>query len=196
MSAGHPYEENELAERFRQGEESAFTQVYNQFHADIVFFAWRFTGAKQEAEDITSRAFTSLWQKRSTVQGTGQMKAFLHVVAKNACLDYLKAQKIRTARQQELYTLLLEGREENGFAEHQYNALLFTRIHEEIEKLPPQCRKIFKLAYLEEMKNREIAVRLGISPATVKNQKLRAVQLLKAALGQSLGSILFFLKFL
>jgi RNA polymerase sigma-70 factor (ECF subfamily) len=182
-----------VAEELRKGNPEAFTRLYEKYHTINVFFAWRFTGIKQDAEDIVAQSFTKLWQKRETMLSEGQIKAFLQVVTKNACLDYLRSRKTKTAKQEELYTVLLENKEEEGFAEHQYNALLFARIHQEIEKLPEQCRKIFKLAYLEEMKNREIAALLGISASTVKNQKLRAIQLLKAALGPS---FFIFFKFL
>jgi RNA polymerase sigma-70 factor (ECF subfamily) len=56
------------------------------------------------------------------------------------------------------------------------------RIYEEIEKLPKKCRQVFKLAYMDGLGNEEIANLLNITYQTVKNQKVRALKILRLAL--------------
>jgi RNA polymerase sigma-70 factor (ECF subfamily) len=55
-------------------------------------------------------------------------------------------------------------------------------VHAAIEALPPQCRKIVRMSFVEGMKNQEIAEQLKLSVQTVKNQKVRAIYLLKMKL--------------
>ncbi len=47
-----------------------------------------------------------------------------------------------------------------------------------MDKLPPQCRKVFILHYIEGKKISEIAEELKISIGTVKTHKVRGIDLL------------------
>ena len=38
-----------------------------------------------------------------------------------------------------------------------------------ISKLPPRCREVFLLSYVEHLSNKEISARLGLSLSTVEN---------------------------
>ncbi|MGB8193831.1 MAG: sigma-70 family RNA polymerase sigma factor, partial [Chitinophagaceae bacterium] len=59
------------------------------------------------------------------------------------------------------------------------NAEVMTEINKEIGKLPRQCKRIFLLSYTEGFSNEQIAKLLGLSEHTVRNQKARAVALLR-----------------
>ncbi|MNL34998.1 RNA polymerase sigma factor [compost metagenome] len=48
--------------------------------------------------------------------------------------------------------------------------------------LPERCRLIFKMGYLEGMKNHEIAEKLNISVNTIKTQKKRGLAILRSHL--------------
>jgi len=61
-------------------------------------------------------------------------------------------------------------------------AEIVREIEEAVSQLPPQCRKIITMSYMEGMTNREIAQEMGLSLQTVKNQKNRALGLLKKRL--------------
>jgi len=58
-------------------------------------------------------------------------------------------------------------------------AELMQEIYAEIEKLPEKRRMVFKMAYLEGMKNDEIASYMSISIHTVKEHKGKALQFLR-----------------
>lgn len=52
-------------------------------------------------------------------------------------------------------------------------------IFQTIERLPNECRKVFKLSYIEGMEICKVAETLHISENTVKTQRLRARKFLK-----------------
>ncbi|MBS1563895.1 MAG: sigma-70 family RNA polymerase sigma factor, partial [Bacteroidetes bacterium] len=54
-----------------------------------------------------------------------------------------------------------------------------------VKTLPTECRRIFELSYNEEKSSVEIASLLDISPATVRSQKRRAIQLIKEWIGKN-----------
>jgi len=63
-------------------------------------------------------------------------------------------------------------------------------------KVPPNCRQIFKMAHMDGMKNEEIARKLELSYQTVKNQKVRAIKILRVAFNGRDLSIVTLLMFI
>lgn len=62
-----------------------------------------------------------------------------------------------------------------------------------INDLPDQSRKVFKMSYLYEMKNKEIADILGISLRTVEAHMYKALKILRAKLSHLLLLLICFL---
>ncbi len=63
-------------------------------------------------------------------------------------------------------------------------AELLYEIYQEMENLPEKCGQIFKMLFIEDKSTEEVAQHFGINVQTVRSQKARAIQLLKAALTQ------------
>jgi RNA polymerase sigma-70 factor (ECF subfamily) len=77
-------------------------------------------------------------------------------------------------------------------------AEVLQQIYEAIEALPSQCKKVFKLCYVEGLSNSEVAAQFSISINTVKNHKVKALGLLRLKFlnGPSmsvLGAMVYFL---
>ena len=52
--------------------------------------------------------------------------------------------------------------------------------------LPPKCREVFRLSYIEHKSTKEIAAELGVSTSTVSNHIHNALVILREALGTGL----------
>lgn len=80
-----------------------------------------------------------------------------------------------------------------------FQSIVRTEVYKEIldavNQLPERCGEIFKLAYIEQMTNNEIAKLLSISVNTVKAQKNNAKKLLREHL-KHLYPIVVFLFFI
>jgi RNA polymerase sigma-70 factor, ECF subfamily len=70
------------------------------------------------------------------------------------------------------------------------------RISRAIEKLPEQCRLIFRLSRFDEMKYAEIAAHLNISVKTVENQMGKALRILREELKEYLPLLLLFISYI
>lgn len=179
---------------FKEGSKEAFAAVYKSHYAALFFFVRRFVIDRAEAEDITAETFIKLWKIRHNFDSHQNIKAFLYITARNACLDCLRARQRSTGMQQEMLYLLLQ-QNDITFIHDEIKADVLTQVKEKIENLPPKCKQIFKMAFLERLKNAEIAEKMGLTLQTVKNQKVRAIKLLRLALNKDLVllTILFFL---
>ncbi|WP_276482409.1 RNA polymerase sigma-70 factor [Paraflavitalea pollutisoli] len=182
-----------LIYQFQNGEESAFAEVYHLFFTSIYYYARHYVTDAQEARDITAETFVKLWKLRSNFDHLQKIKTFLHVTARNACIDVLRHQKWKAGKHQQLVELLMDDDESlvsfntspmaaatrfvHGLAENDVLGV----VYKEIEMLPPQRKLIFKLYYLEGMRNAEIANRLQLSVQTIQNQKTIAIKSLRTA---------------
>lgn len=61
-----------------------------------------------------------------------------------------------------------------------------------INELPDKCKEVFKLSYLHDMKNKEIADTLGISLRTVEAHMYKALKFLRERLSHLLLSLIIF----
>lgn len=163
-----------------EGDERAFTQVYDRFYLNILYFTRRYV-SEEDAQDITAEAFLQLWRKRRDFPHLEAMAKFLFVTARNKCYDFLKHQKIKLHYSAEIALAMDADRQERDYFEHQLRMDLLELLQAHMDKLPPKVQEIFLLSFKDGLKPFEIAQKMGISVKTVKNQKLSAVKLLKAA---------------
>jgi len=172
--------DNDIIDSLRKGDPDALQTLLKHYYSALCLFAVRLLGNCAAAEDIVGESFVKLWNKRSNFENHQNLKAFMYITVRNACLNYLKQQKRESLNQKQL--AWFTGEKEEFVLNEMIRAEVLKEIMEEINNLPEQCRKVLKLAYLEGMKNQEIADLLNISIHTVKNQKARAIQLLKIRL--------------
>ena len=166
---------------FQQGSKAAFAEVYNMYYTRLYFFVKKLLDDREEAQDITAETFVKLWNLRDKFETHQNIKAFLFITARNACLDFLRYRQRQLTNKQEFSYLVMET-EDMSFPHEEVQLEVLKQIHAEIENLPTQCRRIFKMAYLERLKNAQIADLLGLTEQTVRNQKTRAIKLLRMAL--------------
>ena len=72
--------------------------------------------------------------------------------------------------------------QENEYFLRQVESEMFEEIFAAIEKLPTECRRIFKMSYIDHLDIQEITRQLNISQATVKTQRQRAKKFLRERL--------------
>ena len=172
-----------LAE-WANGNTAALKQLFRLHYPSLCSFAEKLTGERQEAEDIVAEVFIRLWKQYPVFSSLDKIKAFLYISTRNACLDILKSRKRRNQHKQAFQQLMGSDMvSDEAFAEAElHHTLVLQLLYEEIENLPDRCREVFKLSYLQGMKNDAIAGKLGVSYDTVRTQKQRALQYLRSAL--------------
>src|SRR5687767_6192714 len=88
--------------KFRDGDESAFTEIYNHFYDNIFSFCKYLLPTIEDARDMTAQIFILLWEKRDTLDSYKNCRAFLFLNARNKCFNYLRNQKARSAIDKEI----------------------------------------------------------------------------------------------
>ncbi|MBN8858505.1 MAG: RNA polymerase sigma-70 factor [Sphingobacteriales bacterium] len=175
-----PQNNTAIIESLRDGQQRALDGLFAQYYRALVYFAMRIIKSQEEAEDIVVESFSRLWNNREKMESLQNIKGFLYLTTRNACVDHLRAQRKFRDIQKELQILADPIIADIDIDTTRAETL--RHIYEEMEKLPKQCRNIFKLSVIKGLKSRDIANKLNISVSNVTSQKSRAVQLLRTAL--------------
>jgi RNA polymerase sigma-70 factor (ECF subfamily) len=168
----------------KEGDLKAFEYVFRLYYQSLCGYATKFLGDTDEAEEITQEIFTTLWTRRETIEIKLSLKSYLYRSVRNACLNYLKHQKVKN-----VYFAANEAfqkEEELRFSGFGDTSHLSEQIDAAIENLPEERKKIFLMSRHQELKYKEIADQLGISIKTVETQMSKALKSLRVALQEYL----------
>jgi len=176
--------DNDDISGFIAGDRKAYEKVYKHHYLPIYNFANGIVKNDQEAKDIAMEAFIKLWGQRDKFKDRENVKAFLWVITRNACFDYLRSIRRRNASHGEI--LYLSKEEERMASFKSFDFELIERevieVLSQIEALTPRCKDVVKLIFFHGMQVWEIAQQLNISPGTVRYHKTNAIKQLKNVL--------------
>ena len=176
----HNFHDKSLLQEFKRGNTHAFRAVYDMFFPSLCFFAKRLVDNDGEGEDIAADSFVKLLNRHDSFDTLPNIKAFLYITTRNACLNYLRYSQRQHSSKREL-NRLQEKTDEHALS-HMVHAEVLREVEFEIEQLPNRCREIFKLIYYERRSADDIAELLGISINTVWVQRAKAIQLIRTNL--------------
>lgn len=180
----------ELLQRFKSGDEQAFSVIYDRFYYSIFQYSRQWLKDSRDAEDVTADTFVQLFRHRQKFVSFSNIEAFLKVTVRNACFNNLRYHRVRTNKQDELiYQLSQEGQPDFGWVETEEAFL--NLIFAEVEKLPEKMKQIFLLSFKDGLKPAQIAEKLGIEVRTVSNQKTNAIRILKSAVSKHSHLVVF-----
>ena len=172
--------EQELVQAAQQGDQGAFSQLVEQNQGKIYSLCYRMTGNSEDAADLTQEAFLNAWRGLSKFGGQSSFSTWLYRLASNACIDFLRREKRRSA-----LSMTLESKDED---DHQAD-LPDERWSPERElerkesrqalqaglaTLSPEHREVLLLRETEGLSYQEIARSLGLEDGTVKSRIARA----------------------
>lgn len=169
-----------LLRQFADGDQHAFTVLYDRFYLRVLQFTRRYTN-ETDAQDITADTFVQLWRKRNQFSHLNAISSFLFITARNRCYDLIRHNRVKSRYADELVAMTTD-RYDSEFFLTEVRLELARLVRQEIDKLPEGMRKVVMLSFKEGLKPAEIAKKLNISVKTVSNQKLSAIKLLKSAL--------------
>jgi RNA polymerase sigma-70 factor (family 1) len=148
----------------------AFEEIYNHYSKELFFYAFRILNKSDVCEDVVQNVFLDLWVKRKTLR-IENLKAYLFRCVKNQVLNKIRDRRISDEELARINIIDL-GMDSSGHIEFKD---LENIVNEHVSALPRRCREIFILSRFEQMSNKEIAEKLGISVQGVKNQISKAL---------------------
>jgi RNA polymerase sigma-70 factor, ECF subfamily len=162
-----------------QADPGRFAELYENNFDRVYAFILRRVGDRAQAEDLTSDVFHQAFANLSRFEWRGApFAAWLFRIARNAIIDRAK----RAAKGAEIPPLL-DAPTESGLEEVEERAQLFHLV----DRLPRDQRRVVVLRFAEEKSIREIAQELRRTEGAVKQLQFRALQNLRAWIGETNG---------
>ncbi len=132
------------------------------------------------AKEIVQESFINLWEKRQSIDISKSVKSYLTTSIRNKCLNYLRdTKKFNTEIiLSDVLFQEVDFEQSDKLIEKELN----NKINNAIDDLPEKCKEIFQLNRFENLKYKEIAVKLNISIKTVETQMSKALKHLRKKL--------------
>jgi len=164
--------EPELAQKIKQGDESAFIEVYEQYWKPLFNYGFNKLGKKEIVEGIVQEVFIDLWTKRKTLEIHTSLSSYLFQAVHFRVINKYKAQKVR-----ENFSL-----NEQLKVEHQGSPveerIIFKELKRMIKKItksfPLQRKKVYDLRFKKGLSYLEIAEETNLSTSTIEKHLIQA----------------------
>jgi RNA polymerase sigma-70 factor (ECF subfamily) len=171
--------DKDFLNQIKDGDESAFEAVFNEYYESLAYFALKYVGNAQVAEDIVQDLFVKIWANRHSLRIEQSLSSYLYGAVKNASFNHLKSQNIRS----EYASNQILPSEADSFIPNEIDASdLSLLIETAIFSMPKERQKIFRMSREEGMKYAEIAAKQEISVKTVEAQMGKALQFMRSML--------------
>ena len=157
-----------LLQLIKNGDKQAFKYVFDTYFTVLCRFMYLYLGDTQEAEDIASDIFASVWENRKKLEIRLTFKAYLFQAAKNRCLNAIRDRKA---------TISLD--DING----QDTPQVSITDSLETEELNNLIQEVFLQSRTKNLTNQEIAESMDISVKTVEAQITKALKQIRKFLG-------------
>lgn len=178
----------QLLSAMKAGDEAGLNHLYASFFHALCAFGSRYVKEADVVADIVQEVFIKIWDKRRNFDNIYTVRSFMYVSVRNACLNYNRNNaRIHKISLSDILSENLVEDESCWMIEEEVHR----RIKNEIDNLPEAMRKVINMTLLD-ISVSEIADILCLSENTIRNQRVRAREILRSKLGDKMFLLFFF----
>jgi RNA polymerase sigma factor (sigma-70 family) len=149
-------------------------EMYGQFHKLIYHIAYTITKDAHLSQDIVQETFLKAYIKMDTLLDVTKTKSWLTSIARCTAIDFIR----KESKRNEVYMEDdedVQSIQDNNPLEMEIEArFLKSSIQENIKRLPLSQQEVMSLKVTQDLSDGEIALKLNLSPSTVKTRFHRA----------------------
>jgi RNA polymerase sigma-70 factor, ECF subfamily len=160
------YDETQVLDRCREGDLTAYRQIYERYEQPLLRTALRLLGRREEAEDAVQETFLKLYRGIAGFRSGSTFSTYLFRILINTCTDMLR--KRRHVEFADLDAETLPAPPPAGSSE------ISRGLAQAMDRLPRQMKACFLLTAVEEFTLREAAQMLDLNIGSVKTNVHRA----------------------
>lgn len=178
--------EKELIIEMKHGNKDAFEKIIEKYQNRIFTLCYRYTGNKEDAEDLAQDVFVKLFKKINQYNNKSSFSTWLFQIGNNTCKDFLrKKQKESQIKIADHIWLddeevkperFIEKKTPESQLEDKEKMLV---LKETINKLTPEYKMVIIMREFQDLSYEEISHTLNYSVGTIKSRLSRARKALK-----------------
>jgi len=176
-----------LLQQLKAGSPEAFAACYEKYRRYLMIVANSLLDDEMEAQDLVQEFFIDFWERKlymkidpgQSKSETVVIKGYIHRIVYNRCMDKLGLRKSKQKRMADMPVPEEACGPEIRMEIEQWQQQLAWSINSAISKVPPMSARVFELSYRQHKSRLQVAMEMGVSPHTVKNQLVRAIKILR-----------------
>ncbi|MBT28022.1 MAG: RNA polymerase sigma-70 factor [Thalassobius sp.] len=169
--------DEELNILLSKGNDFAFQELFNRYWEKLYTAAYKVLGDEVICEDIVQEIFLDLLVRSSSIE-IKNIRAYLFQAVKFQVTNHIKKIKFIDKRAEIIESHFIGNNVEDYISTVETQSL----INESISSMPNRSREVFYLSRYENLSNKEIASRLGISVFTVETHMKKSLKFLRKSL--------------
>jgi RNA polymerase sigma-70 factor (ECF subfamily) len=158
--------------------------LWDQYYDVLIKFSVAYLKSRELAEEVVADVLYQVWNTKDHLENIQHLRVYLFTAVRNRCYTQLSKKK----REQALFINTSEFHEDS-YIDFNINPVkqmmtgeLSKFISEIVEDLPPRCKQIYKMVREDGLRNKDVAVQLGISINTIDVQLAIALKKLTKAM--------------
>lgn len=149
-------------------------EMYEQFHKLIYHIAYTITKDAHLSQDIVQETFLKAYKKMDTLLDVAKTKSWLTSIARCTAIDFIRKESKRNEVCMEDDEQVHSIQGDNPLEMEIEAQFLKSCIQENIKRLPLSQQEVMSLKVTLDLSDGEIALKLNLSPSTVKTRFHRA----------------------
>ncbi|GAO45253.1 sigma-70 family RNA polymerase sigma factor [Flavihumibacter petaseus] len=166
---------------YQQGLLQDFTSFFKACYSPLVRYANRLLHDAHKVGELVEEVILRVWEYRDRWCSLGGFKSLLYTALRNACFNAIQHSR-RLERRHASWLghqqVAVEACVHQRFVQQESLREIFHLAKD----LPVQSRLIFHLYYQEGLSHGQIAAQLLLTQSTIRNQKARALKILRLRL--------------
>jgi RNA polymerase sigma-70 factor (ECF subfamily) len=173
-------EENQIIERALQGESGAFAAIVDAYKGMIFNLAFRMTGNRQDAEDLSQEIFIKAYRNLRQFDRRKRFFTWLYTIGLNVIRNHVKKKGRATIREDAARNSYNPGTDRDSHAELDFmQAQEVGRLEVCLMDLPDDLREAVVLRFYQGLSFEDIASVSDASAGAVKMRVYRGLERLK-----------------
>jgi RNA polymerase sigma-70 factor (family 1) len=170
------FSDEKLTVLLKQGDQTAFTEIYNRYWAEMYYHTFRMLKDEDTSKDVVQDVFSTLWLKSSELNVSTKLSGNLYISVRNKVLNLVAQNKVRSDYLSSVAAFVSQTTNDASLYDDRE---ILELVEAEIRNLPSRMREIFELSRKDNLSHKEIAERLNLSDQTVKKQVQNALKIIK-----------------
>ncbi len=158
-----------------------FVREVLPLEAALVHFLERNWRNKSDVEDLLQDVYVRVCEA-ALRQPPDSARAFAFATAKNVLIDRIRHERVSPIEAAESLDAFGIAADEPGPERNTSAREELRRLQGALDRLPPRCREVVVLRRIEGMPRKQIAIRLGITEATVAEHLAKGMSMLADSL--------------
>lgn len=165
------YSDTELLYKIGRNDERAFGELFNRYWEPLYRKAMAILDNPALCKDIVQDVFYSIWVRRAELD-VKSIKAYLEQATRFQVFKAIRDRRAGPKLQENIAFVTADIMADDPFLFKEHQQLLDHLIN----KLPEDCREVFRMSRKEELTYKEIAQRTGISERSVEHRIAKALE--------------------